>query len=157
MLDGEGQKRKKNDVEGFALLSEQERKLCSELALIPQHYMIIKERLIRLVHHIYTITCHRMVCYACIWYNSESYTRGFLVASQTQQLIQIDINKTSKLLDFFVAVGWVNSAPAVPTPTSSLATSVATGHGSAATAAASLLTSSSLRTISTPNGHPVTR
>jgi hypothetical protein len=57
MLDGDNAtKRKRADggplldisgMEGFALLNEHERKLCSELALIPQHYMVIKERLIR--------------------------------------------------------------------------------------------------------------
>jgi hypothetical protein len=34
-------------MEGSELLSAQERNLCGVLGLVPQHYLIIKERLIR--------------------------------------------------------------------------------------------------------------
>ena len=55
-----------NQPDGYSMLSETERKLCTELQLTPQHYLLIKERLVR-----------------------ESYTRGFLQPGQAPQLIQI--------------------------------------------------------------------
>lgn len=78
-------------VEGSELLSEQERDLCSQLGLIPQHYMITKERMIH-----------------------ESYTRGFLQPAQARQLIKIDAAKTDKLYEFFVSVGWVHQMAEEP-------------------------------------------
>ena len=71
---------------GFELLSQQERLLCGTLQMVPQHYLMIKERLIR-----------------------ECFTRGFLKENQVKQLIKIDVNKTSKMFDFFVSVGWLNT------------------------------------------------
>jgi transcriptional adapter 2-alpha len=78
-------------LEGFDLLSSVEKQLCTELRLLPQHYMLIKERLIK-----------------------ECFTRGFLQPGQAKQLIRIDVNKTSKIFDFFVSVGWVNTQPIIP-------------------------------------------
>lgn len=78
-------------IEGADLLSETEKDLCSQLGLIPQHYMIIKEKM-----------------------THESYTRGYLQPGQARQLIKIDAAKTDKLFDFFVSVGWVNSMPDEP-------------------------------------------
>jgi len=75
---------------GGDLLSSQERALCSTLRLLPQHYLMIKERLIR-----------------------ECFTRGFIKEHQAKQLIKIDINKTSKIFDFFVSVGWLNTQDAL--------------------------------------------
>jgi len=71
---------------GHELLSTQERHLCSTLQLLPQHYFMIKERLIR-----------------------ECFTRGFVKENQSKQLIKIDVNKTAKVFDFFVSVGWLNT------------------------------------------------
>jgi len=77
-------------MEGVELLSAAERQLCSELRLIPQHYLTIKERIVR-----------------------ECVAHGFLVPNQARQLIRVDINATDRLVDFFVSVGWVNPIPPV--------------------------------------------
>ncbi len=53
-------------TEGVDLLSATERQLCSELRLLPAHYMAIKDKLIR-----------------------ESFARGFLQREQARQLIRI--------------------------------------------------------------------
>ena len=74
--------------EGYELLSNQEKELCLELELIPQHYIMIKERLIK-----------------------ESYARGFLQPNQAKQLITIDVQKTQKIFDFFVSLGWLVCKP----------------------------------------------
>lgn len=75
---------------GSELLSGQEKLLCTTLQLLPQHYLMIKERLIR-----------------------ECFTRGFLKESSAKQLIKIDVNKTSKIFDFFVSVGWLNTGDVI--------------------------------------------
>lgn len=75
---------------GHELLSSQERLLCATLQLLPQHYLMIKERLIR-----------------------ECFTRGFLKENSAKQLIKIDVNKTSKIFDFFVSVGWLNTGDVI--------------------------------------------
>jgi hypothetical protein len=53
-------------LEGADLLSADEKKLCSELRLLPQHYFVVKERLIR-----------------------EAFLRGILKPGQARQLIKI--------------------------------------------------------------------
>jgi transcriptional adapter 2-alpha len=96
-----------DDLEDAELLSIAERKLCSELRLIPRHYMIIKHTLI-----------------------NECLARGFLQANQAKALIKIDVNKTGKIFDFFVSAGWVNETETVallPTkPVVPVATTTAT-------------------------------
>lgn len=102
-------------LDGYELLSTEERKLCSELRLIPAHYFVIKERLLR-----------------------EGFTRGLLKPQQARQLFRIgqslfipclflsvsyfvscfivrsvDVSKTNKIMDFFVSVGWVTVQPDV--------------------------------------------
>jgi hypothetical protein len=105
-----------SSLEGYELLSTEERKLCSELRLIPAHYFVIKERLLR-----------------------EAFTRGLLKPQQARQLFRIgrscfftlciaplfvsdsffscfmfwsvDVSKTNKIMDFFVSVGWVTVQP----------------------------------------------
>ena len=75
-------------MEGVEMLSKQETQLCATLHLIPQHYMVIKERLLR-----------------------ESYSRGFLQPGMARQLLKIDITKTDKIMDFFISAGWTSNAP----------------------------------------------
>lgn len=70
-------------------LTEQERLLCKELDLTAQHFVTIKERIIK-----------------------ECYVRGFLKPGTARQLLKIDINKTDKIFDFFVSVGWLSAVPA---------------------------------------------
>jgi len=70
---------------GFELLSEKEKELCSNLRLYPSQYMVIKETLLR-----------------------ESLRQGFLKKAIARQLIKIDVNKTSRIFDFFESNGWIN-------------------------------------------------
>lgn len=67
------------------LLSERERELCSTLRLLPEQYIVIKETLLR-----------------------EYMKHGELKKSQARQMIKIDVNKTSKIFDFFEESGWIN-------------------------------------------------
>ena len=68
------------------LLSPKERELCSNIRLHPEQYMIIKDTLLR-----------------------ENMRLGHLKKRAARQLLKIDLNKTSKLFDFFEASGWINS------------------------------------------------
>lgn len=79
------------------LLSRNELGICQRLQLLPQHYLVIKERLL-----------------------AESYQRGFLSPHQARQLIKIDVKKTNEIFDFFVSVGWV--IPGTKTSAGSTAT-----------------------------------
>lgn len=71
-------------AEGVELLSEKERHLCSILRLYPRLYLSIKDTLIR-----------------------EYLKLGGLKRAQARSAVKIDVNKTSKLYDFFVAAGWI--------------------------------------------------
>jgi len=72
---------------GYDLLSEKERELCSNVRLFPSQYIIIKETLLR-----------------------ESLRQGHLKKAVARQLIKIDVNKTSRIFDFFESNGWINKA-----------------------------------------------
>lgn len=71
-------------ADGIDLLSEKERHICSILRLYPRLYLNIKDTLIR--------ECIRL---------------GGLKRAQARAAVKIDVNKTSKLYDFFVAAGWI--------------------------------------------------
>ena len=71
-------------AEGVELLSEKERHLCSILRLYPRLYLSIKDTLIR-----------------------EYLKLSGLKRAQARAAVKIDVNKTSKLYDFFVAAGWI--------------------------------------------------
>jgi transcriptional adapter 2-alpha len=75
------------NLEGYELLSEKERHICSILRLYPRLYLSIKDTLIR-----------------------EYLKNGFLRRAQARAAVKIDVNKTSKLYDFFVSAGWVRPA-----------------------------------------------
>lgn len=75
-------------ADGVELLSERERHLCSILRLYPRLYLSIKENLIR-----------------------ESMRMGGLKRAQARAAVKIDVNKTSKLYDFFIAAGWIKAPP----------------------------------------------
>lgn len=75
------------NLEGYELLSEKERHICSILRLYPRLYLSIKDTLIR-----------------------EYLQHGYLRRSQARAAVKIDVNKTSKLYDFFVSAGWVRPA-----------------------------------------------
>lgn len=76
-----------SNMEGYELLSEKERHICSILRLYPRLYLSIKDTLIR-----------------------EYLKHGFLRRAQARAAVKIDVNKTSKLYDFFVSAGWVRPA-----------------------------------------------
>lgn len=70
--------------DGIELLSEKERHICSILRLYPRLYIEIKDTLIR-----------------------EHLKHGGLKRAQARAAIKIDVNKTSKLYDFFTSAGWI--------------------------------------------------
>ena len=78
---------------GAELLTPKEKDLCSELRLLPKHYMVIKDTLIR-----------------------ESFRLGFLDKKSARQMLKIDVNKTGKIYDFFVSCGWVSRKAQALTP-----------------------------------------
>lgn len=73
-----------SNADGVELLSEKERHICSILRLLPRLYLNIKDVLIR-----------------------EYLKYGGLKRAQARAAIKIDVNKTSKLYDFFTSAGWI--------------------------------------------------
>jgi len=70
--------------EGHDLLSQAEQELCSKLRILPRAYLVIKETLL-----------------------SEYQKRnGNLKKRAARGLVKIDVNKTSKVWDFFESRGW---------------------------------------------------
>ncbi|CAI2172925.1 164_t:CDS:10 [Funneliformis geosporum] len=74
-----------NDAEGVHLLSEAERKLCENLRILPKSYLVIKETILK------------------EWARSG----GTLRRRQARDLIRIDVNKTARIYDFFIEMGWI--------------------------------------------------
>eukprot|EP01118_Nematostelium_gracile_P018259 TRINITY_DN8065_c0_g1_i1.p1 TRINITY_DN8065_c0_g1~~TRINITY_DN8065_c0_g1_i1.p1 ORF type:complete len:443 (-),score=90.43 TRINITY_DN8065_c0_g1_i1:87-1346(-) len=70
---------------GYDLLSERERTLCTEVALFPQQYILIKDSLLR-----------------------EFLKTGSLDKEVARQLVKIDASKTSKIFEFLQSSGWIN-------------------------------------------------
>lgn len=71
-------------ADGVELLSDKEREICTILRLYPRLYLSIKDTLIR--------ECLRL---------------GGLKRAQARASVKIDVNKTSKLYDFFITAGWI--------------------------------------------------
>ncbi|ETL31479.1 hypothetical protein F441_16119 [Phytophthora nicotianae CJ01A1] len=84
---------------GCHLLTPKEKELCSKLKLLPKHYLVIKDALVR-----------------------ECYRLGYLTKKMAKETVQIDVNTTGHVYDFFVKCGWVKSENATPTVSSSLKT-----------------------------------
>ena len=82
------------DAPGVELLSEKEKNLCQTLRLLPKHYIVVKDTLIR-----------------------ESLRLGFLQKGVARQLIKIDASKVNQIYDFFIQCGWMRSEPAEPVST----------------------------------------
>ncbi|CAG8457275.1 24783_t:CDS:10, partial [Cetraspora pellucida] len=74
-----------NDEEGVHLLSEAERRLCETLRIFPKSYLVIKETILK------------------EWARSG----GTLRRRQARGLIRIDVNKTARIYDFFIEMGWI--------------------------------------------------
>jgi transcriptional adapter 2-alpha len=70
---------------GVHLLSEAERKLCENLRILPKPYLVIKETILK------------------EWARSG----GTLRRRQARDLIRIDVNKTARIYDFFIEMGWI--------------------------------------------------
>jgi len=70
--------------DGIELLSEKEKNICSLLRLYPRLYLNIKDTLIR-----------------------EYLRTGGLKRAQARAAVKIDVNKTSRLYDFFISAGWI--------------------------------------------------
>eukprot|EP00301_Raphidiophrys_heterophryoidea_P023542 c7392_g1_i1.p1 GENE.c7392_g1_i1~~c7392_g1_i1.p1 ORF type:complete len:514 (+),score=136.17 c7392_g1_i1:57-1598(+) len=105
-ISSKGAIRRPLDIEqcaGADMLSPQERKLCSDLRIIPRQYMIIKDVLIK-----------------------ESERAGFVKPSTAAQLLRIDTVKTGKLYEFFVSSGWVHDSPQTSSSATAAQSSAAT-------------------------------
>ncbi|KAJ1970142.1 Transcriptional adapter ada2 [Dimargaris xerosporica] len=75
-----------DNVEGVHLLSPEEQQLCSVLRILPRPYLVIKETILK-----------------------EYAKRGSLRRRETRELIKIDVNKTSRIYDFFLSMGWITA------------------------------------------------
>ncbi|RKP35243.1 hypothetical protein BJ085DRAFT_43458 [Dimargaris cristalligena] len=75
-----------DNAEGVHLLSPEEQQLCSVLRILPRPYIVIKETILK-----------------------EYASRGSLRRREARELIKIDVNKTSRLYDFFLSMGWITA------------------------------------------------
>ncbi|KAG2202290.1 hypothetical protein INT47_010738 [Mucor saturninus] len=74
------------DADGVHLLTEEEQILCSTLRIMPRPYLVIKDTILK-----------------------EYARQGYMKRRQARSLIKIDVNKTSRIYDFFVESGWIKS------------------------------------------------
>jgi transcriptional adapter 2-alpha len=74
------------EADGIHLLSIDEQELCSALRILPKPYLVIKETIL-----------------------NEYTRRGTLRRRQARELIKIDVNKTSRIYDFFMKMGWIRA------------------------------------------------
>jgi transcriptional adapter 2-alpha len=83
------------DADGVHLLTEEEQILCSTLRIMPRPYLVIKDTILK-----------------------EYAKLGFLKRRQARSLIKIDVNKTSRIYDFFIESGWIKAFkdPSASTP-----------------------------------------
>ncbi|KAG1223006.1 hypothetical protein G6F35_004932 [Rhizopus arrhizus] len=91
------------DADGVHLLTEEEQILCSTLRIMPRPYLVIKDTILK-----------------------EYAKQGYLKRRQARALIKIDVNKTSRIYDFFVESGWIKAfkdpaAASTPSATSTTA------------------------------------
>ncbi|KAI7863179.1 hypothetical protein BDF14DRAFT_1734506 [Spinellus fusiger] len=74
------------EADGVHLLTEEEQVLCSTLRIMPRPYLVIKDTILK------------------------EYARlGYMKRRQARSLIKIDVNKTSRIFDFFVESGWIKA------------------------------------------------
>jgi hypothetical protein len=74
-----------SEADGVDLLTPVEKTLCSNLRILPRPYLVIKETILR----------------------EAARLGGVMKRRQARELIKIDVNKTSRLYDFFVEMGWI--------------------------------------------------
>ncbi|ORZ06484.1 hypothetical protein BCR42DRAFT_427211 [Absidia repens] len=75
-----------SNTDGVDLLTPEEQVLCSTLRLLPRPYLVIKDTILK-----------------------EYAKQGFLKRRATRALIKIDVNKTSRIYDFFIESGWITA------------------------------------------------
>ena len=108
-------------AEDAQLLSAKEFELCSTLRILPKAYLTMKEMMIQennqqvrwadlsvpsvpvMMAHV-SRTCGRGL----------GGGQGYLKRAQARRMIRMDVNKTGKVYDYFVAVGWVRPGPVNP-------------------------------------------
>lgn len=73
-------------TDGADLLSESETILCSNLRLFPHAYMAIKDTILK-----------------------EYAAKGIIKRRAIRSLIKIDVNKTSRIFDYFLEMGWIKN------------------------------------------------
>lgn len=71
-------------AEGVELLSESEKVLCSTLRIYPRAYISIKDTVLK-----------------------EYASKGVMRKRNLRALVKIDGNKSSRIYDFFVEMGWL--------------------------------------------------
>ncbi|KAI8818630.1 uncharacterized protein EV422DRAFT_551231 [Fimicolochytrium jonesii] len=71
-----------SNAEGVELLTHNEQQLCSNLRLFPKSYLVIKETILK-----------------------EYAKQGSMRRRECRRLIKIDVNKTSRIYDYFVEMG----------------------------------------------------
>lgn len=96
------------DADGVHLLTEEEQILCSTLRIMPRPYLVIKDTILK-----------------------EYAKQGYLKRRQARALIKIDVNKTSRIYDFFVESGWIKAFKD-PSTTTTTTTSSSTPHATTA-------------------------
>ncbi|KAH6576501.1 hypothetical protein BASA50_006786 [Batrachochytrium salamandrivorans] len=74
------------NTDGVELLTDRECQLCSALRLFPRAYLAIKDIIIK-----------------------ENLANGFIKRRHARSLVKIDVNKTSKIFDFFLEMGWIST------------------------------------------------
>ncbi|KAJ1823454.1 Transcriptional adapter ada2 [Coemansia sp. RSA 2671] len=94
-------------ADGVEMLAASERDICARLRIFPRPYLVVKETLL-----------------------AEYARNGTLKRRQARQLVKIDVNKTSKLYDFFVQSGWIKAPgrPAVHRAAAMLTASATAGR-----------------------------
>ncbi|KAJ1921426.1 Transcriptional adapter ada2 [Mycoemilia scoparia] len=95
------------NADGVHLLNPGEQQLCSTLRILPRPYLVIKETILK-----------------------EYAKRGSLRRRQARDLVNIDVNKTGRIYDFFVESGWIQT-------TGRVAVAAAAAAAAATTAASS--------------------
>jgi len=81
-----------NVMPGSELLSQQELTLCTDLHLIPKHYMILKDKMFR--------------CYM---------TKGHLTPKNVRAAIpRVEFKLLTKVLEYLLSTGWVSQIPQTP-------------------------------------------
>ncbi|CAI5756401.1 unnamed protein product [Candida verbasci] len=71
----------------YELLSNEEKQLCSTLRILPKPYLAIKNQLIK----------------------EALKNNGILKKKDARHVLKIDVNKASKIYEFFVTNGWIKS------------------------------------------------